>query len=156
MLLAEVLKHNLTVHGEQSLRVVFFTWQRVGVSDKNELLDPQTIHAIKISAGGKTFLGCNFFACLRLEAFCLQLSVLLTVVFGSSFAYSLSFFTCSSSFFCLQVSFFACDGKVCLRSTSADCKQRSSTVSNKARAVSKKASPHLSLSSSGMRMLKQP
>ena len=36
-----------------------------------------------------------------------------------------------SSFFCLQLSFFAYSGKMCLRSTSTDCKQRSSTVSKK-------------------------
>ena len=34
--------------------------------------------------------------------------------------------------FCLQLSFFAYSGKVYLRSTSTDCKHRSSTVSKKA------------------------
>ena len=42
--------------------------------------------------------------------------------------------------FCLQLSFFAYSGKARLRSTSTDCKHRSSTVGKKARAVSKKAS----------------
>ena len=69
-------------------------------------------------------------------------SFLLTaVVFGSSFAYIFSFFTYSSSFSPFQLSFFAYSGKVCLRSTSTDCKPRSSTVSKKAPTVSKKGFP---------------
>ena len=36
--------------------------------------------------------------CLQLEASCLQLSFVLTVVVGSFFAYNLIFFTYSSSF----------------------------------------------------------
>ena len=65
-------------------------------------------------------LGCGFF-CLHLEASCLQLSFLLTVVFGSLFAYNLSLFDLLFELFCLQLSFFADGQKVCLGSTSADC-----------------------------------
>ena len=43
--------------------------------------------------------------------------------------------------FCLQLSFFAYSGKVCLRSTSTDCKQRSSIVSKKAPTASKTSFP---------------
>ena len=43
--------------------------------------------------------------------------------------------------FCLQLSFFAYNGKVYLRSTSTDCKHRSSTVSKKAPTVRTQASP---------------
>ena len=63
------------------------------------------------------------------EASCLQLSF---------FAYS-----CVWELFCvcLQLSFFPYNGKVCLRSTSTDSKQRSSTVSKKALTVSENTSP---------------
>ena len=77
---------------------------------------------------------------LQFEAFLLTIwSSLLTVVHFSFSAYTRSFFTynwssCWSS--------FACNGIVCLiRSSSVDCKQRSSTVSKKAPTVSRKASP---------------
>ena len=62
---------------------------------------------------------------LTAEFFCLQLclgALLLTIR-----AFYLQF-----ELFCLQLSFFAYGGKVYLRSTSTDCKQRSSTVSKKA------------------------
>ena len=44
---------------------------------------------------------------------------------------------------CLQLSFFAYSGKVCLRSTSTDCKQRSSTVSKKSNCKKKSISRFL-------------
>ena len=72
---------------------------------------------------------------LTAELFCLQLYL------GAFWLTVWVFFAYSSSFFCLQLSFFSCNGKVCLRSTSTDCKQRSSTVSKKAPTASKKASP---------------
>ena len=50
---------------------------------------------------------------LQLEASCLQMSFLLTVVFGS---FSLQFELVYLQFehFCLQLSFFAYSGKVCV------------------------------------------
>ena len=57
------------------------------------------------------------------------------MVFGRAFRYS-SVSLPAGAGFCLQLSFFACNEKVGLKSTSTDCKQRSSTVSLK-----KKASP---------------
>ena len=50
--------------------------------------------------------GCSFF-CLQLEASCLKLSFLLTVVWGSSFAYSLSLCACNFELVCLMLSLFA-------------------------------------------------
>ena len=74
--------------------------------------------------------------CLHLEASCLQLSFLFCLR-----SYLGTFLlTACSSFFCLQVGFFAYSGKVCLRSTSTDCEQRSSTVSKKTPTVSLKKS----------------
>ena len=76
--------------------------------------------------------GCSFLLTigsflLAAELFCLQLC--------------LGAFLLTIEPFYLQLSFFACSGKACLRSSSTDCKQRSSTVSKKAPTVSKKASP---------------
>ena len=64
-----------------------------------------------------------------------------TVVFGSFFAYSWSFLTYSLGFLAYSWSFFTYTGKVCLTSTSTDCKQRSPTVRTKTPTVSKRASP---------------
>ena len=70
-----------------------------------------------------------------MELFYLQLTILaLLLTVGV-------FFTCNFSFFTYSWSFFAYSGKVRLISALRDNKQRSSTVSNKARAVSEKASP---------------
>ena len=66
---------------------------------------------------------------------------LLTVGFGRFVTYSWSFFAYSFSFSTYNCSFLTYSGKVCLISTLTDCKQRSSTVSQKARTVSKRASP---------------
>ena len=72
------------------------------------------------------------------NASCLQLSTfLLSVVFGSFFAYGLRFLLRVRAFF-LEVSFFAYNGQLCLRSTSTDNKQRSSTVSKEAQTVTKR------------------
>ena len=78
--------------------------------------------------------------CLQLQASCLQVSFYLL---GSFFAYNLSFYLQVELKFCLQLSCVAYSGKVCLRSSSRDCKQRSLTVSQKAPTVKKNA-PFLS------------
>ena len=57
----------------------------------------------------------------------------------SFFSYGWSFFGYNSSFFTYSWSFFAYSGKVRLIRALGDCKQRSLTVSKKARTVSKKA-----------------
>ena len=78
--------------------------------------------------------------CLQLVASCLQLSF---------FAYC-----CVWELFCLQFEIFAYSSSfvayswaslltICLRSTSTDCKQRSSHVSKKAPTVSQKSFPHI-------------
>ena len=67
--------------------------------------------------------------CLQLEAPCLQLSF--------------STYSCVLELFCLQLIFFAYSGKVRVISTLTDCKQRSSTVSQKAPTVNKLPSQSL-------------
>ena len=74
---------------------------------------------------------------LTTELFCLQLC-LGVFCFSHFEGFNLQF-----ELFCLQLSFFAYCGKVCLSSTSTDCKQRSSTVSKKHPTVSKKTSPFI-------------
>ena len=76
--------------------------------------------------------------CLQLEASCLQLSFFAYNCVWELFC--LSFYS-QFELFCIQLSFFAHNGKVFLRSSSADCKQRSSTVSEKAPTVGKTAPP---------------
>ena len=69
--------------------------------------------------------------------------------------YSWSFFGYSFSFFTYSWSFFAYSGKVRLIRALRDCKQRSSTVSEKALTVSKKASPYRNLSENFPRDLRK-
>ena len=83
-----------------------------------------------------SFLGCNFG--LQMEASCLQWSFLLTVVFGSFFAYRSSVFYLQLELSLLQLKLFAYSGKVLLASSSTACKQRSSTVSKQSPTVSYK------------------
>ena len=80
----------------------------------------------------RLLIGMQFF-CLQLEASCLQLSFCACSCVWELFCLqSEFFFAYNSSFFAYSLSFFAYSGKVCLRSTSTDCKQRSSTVSKEA------------------------
>ena len=72
---------------------------------------------------------------LTVELFYLQLTML------AFFAYSWSFLAYSFSFFTYSWSSFAYSGKVRLIRALRDCKQRSFTVSKKARTVSTRASP---------------
>ena len=62
---------------------------------------------------------------------------LLAIMLGSSFAYNWSFFSYSSSLFTFYWSFLLTSGKVCLNSIWTDCKQRSSTASNKTLCIDK-------------------
>ena len=71
---------------------------------------------------------------LTAELFCLQSCL-------GAFCLQLEPFYLQLELSYLQLSFFAYGGKVCLRNTLTDCKERSSTVSNKAQTVSKKTSP---------------
>ena len=78
---------------------------------------------------------------LTSELFCLQLclgafSLTVRAVFLTVQAFLLTI-----ELLCLQLSFFAYSGKVCIRSPSTDCKQRSSTVSKEAPTVSRKLPP---------------
>ena len=84
--------------------------------------------------------GCGFFAySWKLPAYSGAFS--LTLDNFSFFAYSWSFFAYSFSFFTYSWSLFAYSGTVRLIRALRDCKQRTLTVSKKARTVSKKASP---------------
>ena len=114
--------------------------------------DNKAVHiSYQASTAGDVLSWCSFFAySWMLPAY--SWAFLLTVVFWSFFAYScvwelfclqFELFNLRFELFCLQLSFFAYSGKVCLRSTSTDCEQRSSTASKKPRAVNKKASPVL-------------
>ena len=69
--------------------------------------------------------------CLQLEAFCFQLSFFAYNCVWELFCLQLELYYLQFELFCLQLSFFAYSGKVSLRNTSTDCKQRSSTVSKK-------------------------
>ena len=83
-------------------------------------------------------------SCLLLEASCLQLSSFTYSCAWELFCLQFELFYLQFELLCLQLFFFASySGKVCLRSTSTDCKERSSTVSKKALTVSRKASPVL-------------
>ena len=90
--------------------VFWVSWEGPGVKDI--FMGAGSFDAVFLLGIGSFLLTAEFF-------------LLLSVVFGSFFVYNLSVF-------CLQLSFFAYSRKVCLRSTSTDCKQRSSTVSKKA------------------------
>ena len=79
--------------------------------------------------------------CLQLEASCLQLRFFAYNCAWELLCLQLELVNLQFELFCLQLSFFAYNGKVFLRSTSTDCKQRSSTVSKKAPTVSRKAAP---------------
>ena len=85
-------------------------------------------------------LGCNSF-CLQLESFLLTAKLfylqLSLGVFSLQVAHS---YLCLELLY-LQLELFAYNGKVPLRDTLTDCKQRSSTVSKKAPPVSERASP---------------
>ena len=67
------------------------------LSPKNKGLNSllQEVKVFKVlfasSCGALSFSDASFFFCFQLEASCLQLSFLLTIVFGSIFAYNLSF-----------------------------------------------------------------
>ena len=78
---------------------------------------------------------------VSLEVSCLQLSFLLTMVFGSFFAYNWSVFTYSLSFLLSVEFFFSYSGKVYLISTSVNCQQNNSTASKEIPTVSKTTSP---------------
>ena len=83
--------------------------------------------------------GCGFFAySWKLPAH--SGAFLFTLDNFSFFTYSWSFFAYSFSFFTYSWSFFAYSEKVRLIRALRDCKQRSLTVSKKARTASKKAS----------------
>ena len=79
--------------------------------------------------------------CLQLEASCLQWSFFTYSDSWEHFWLQFELFKLHFELLCLQLSLFAYSGKVCLRSTSVHCKQRSSTVSKKPPTVTKKASP---------------
>ena len=72
------------------------------------------------------FIGCNFFA------YSWKLPAYSWAFFANScvwelFCLQIELFYLQFKLFCLQLSFFAYNGKVCLRSTSMDCKQRRSS-----------------------------
>ena len=67
-----------------------------------------------------------------------------------------SYFTTVGVFFHLQLSFFAHSPLRCFLDTVSHCKQRSSTVSEKARVVSKKAPKHNSMQKSSVVSRKLP
>ena len=62
--------------------------------------------------------------CLQLEASCLQLSFFAYSCVWELFCSQFEVFYLQFELLCVQLSFFAYSGKVCLRSISADCKQR--------------------------------
>ena len=81
---------------------------------------------------------------LQLEASRLQLSFLLAILSGSLLAYKLSFLLTIRAFL-FPIELLAYCLKVCLRSTSTNCKQRSATVSKKAPTVNEKLPPSSSV-----------